>query len=158
LTSRTIAGWIALASGTLLIAGMLFTTSSTSPATGFPMGPGMIGGYPMGPGMMGVGGSGPAASAIPGAPEIRVDAFNFGFSPSEVHLPKNTDVNLTLSNPAGNGVLHDFTVPSLGIHVVANAGETRTIGLHGLSPGRYDAYCSVPGHAQAGMRATVIVE
>jgi len=112
----------------------------------------------MGPGMMGFGGSGPAASPIPGATEIRVDAFNFGFSPSEVHLPKNTDVNLTFSNPAGTGVPHDVTVPALGIHVVANPGETRTIGLPGLPPGRYDAYCSVPGHAASGMVARLVIE
>lgn len=158
MSSRAIAGWIALASGALLIGSMVLTALSASPATGFPMGPGMMGGYPMGPGMMGFGGSGPAASPIPGATEIRVDAFNFGFSPSEVHLPKNSDVNLTLSNPAGNGVPHDFTVPLLGIHVVANPGETRTIGLHGLSPGRYDAYCSVPGHAASGMVARLVIE
>jgi len=158
LTPRAIAGWIALASGALLVVGMVITSLSTSPAAGFPMGPGAMGGYPMGPGMMGFGGSGPAASAIPGATEIRVDAFNFGFSPSEVRLPKNTDVNLTLSNPGANGVLHDLTVPALGIHVVANAGETRTIGLRGLPPGRYDAYCSVPGHAASGMVARLVIE
>ena len=158
MSSRAIAGWTATASGTLLIGGMVLTTFSTSPAAGFPLGPGMMGGYAMGPGMMGFGGSGPAASPIPGATEIRVDALKFGFSPSEVHLPKNTDVNLTFSNPAGNGVVHDFTVPALGIHVVANPGETRTIGLHGLPPGRYDAYCSVPGHAASGMVARLVIE
>lgn len=158
MSSRAVAGWIALASGTLFLGGMVLATLSSGAATGFPMGPGMMGGYPMGPGMMGFGGSGPAASAIRGAAEIRVEALNFGFSPSEVRLPGNADVDLTLSDPAGNGVLHDLTVSALGIHVVANAGETRTIGLRGLPPGRYDAYCSVPGHAAAGMVARVIVD
>jgi heme/copper-type cytochrome/quinol oxidase subunit 2 len=121
------------------------------------MGPGMMGPGMVGPGMMGFGSSGPASSPIPGASEVRVEALNFGFSPSEVHLPKNADVNLTFSVPAANGVAHDFTVPALGIHVVANPGETRTVGLRGLPAGRYDAFCSVPGHAEAGMRATVVV-
>ena len=71
------------------------------------------------------------------------------------HLPKNADVNLTFSVPAANGVVHDFTVPALGIHVVANPGETRTVGLRGLPAGRYGAFCSVPGHAEAGMRVQV---
>jgi heme/copper-type cytochrome/quinol oxidase subunit 2 len=155
MSARTIAGWTALVSGALLVLAMLFASTGSAigaAVTGFPMGPGM-----MGPGMMGFGSSGPASAPIPGASEVRVEAFNFGFSPSEVHLPKNADVNLTFSVPAANGVMHDFTVPALGIHVVANPGETRTVGLRGLPAGRYDAYCSVPGHAEAGMRTTVVV-
>lgn len=120
------------------------------------MGPGAMG--VMGPGMMGFGNSTPAASPIPGAREARVAAVNFGFDPGQVRLPKDSEVNLTFANPSATGTLHDFTVPALGIHVVANPGETRTIGLRGLPAGRYDAYCSVAAHAEMGMRATVIVE
>ena len=108
--------------------------------------------------MMGFGTSGPASTPIPNATEVRVQAANFSFTPNEVHLPKNADVNLTFTNAAGTGVVHDFTVPALGIHIVANPGETKTVGLRGLAAGRYDAYCSVPGHADLGMRATVILE
>lgn len=148
---RTAAGWLALVSGALLVVGMLLL----GPA----MAPGMMGGYPMmGPGMMGFANSAPAASSIPGAREVRVESFNFGFNPGELRLPKDSEVNLTFANPSATGTPHDFTVPTLGIHVVANPGETRTIGLRGLPAGRYDAHCSVPGHADAGMRATVIVE
>jgi heme/copper-type cytochrome/quinol oxidase subunit 2 len=165
MSARTIAGWTALVSGALLVLAMLFASTGSAigaAVTGFPMGPGMMGPGMMGPGMMGpgmmgFGSSGPASSPIPGASEVRVEAFNFGFSPSEVHLPKKADVNLTFSDPTANGVVHDFTVPALGIHVVANPGETRTVGLRGLPAGRYDAYCSVPGHAEAGMRATIVV-
>jgi heme/copper-type cytochrome/quinol oxidase subunit 2 len=86
-----------------------------------------------------------------------VQTANFSFSPSEIRLPKGADINLTLANPATNGVVHDLTVPALGIHVVANTGETRTIGLRSLAAGRYEAYCGMPGHADLGMRATVTV-
>ena len=67
-------------------------------------------------------------------------------------------MNLTLVNPKANAALHDLVVPALGIRVVADAGETKTVGLRGLAAGRYDAYCSVPGHADLGMRAIVIVQ
>jgi len=159
--TRRVAGWVALGSGMLLLIGI--AASSLGGATGlagatWPMGPGMMGRGPMGPGMMGFGVSGPAATAIPGANEVRVQAANFSFSPSEIRLHAGAEVNLTLSNPASTGVVHDLTVPALGIHVVANAGESRTVGLRGLPAGRYDAYCSIPGHADLGMRATVIVE
>jgi len=112
----------------------------------------------MGPGMMGFGTSGPDAPAIAGATEVRVQAASFSFSPREIRLHSGVDVNLTFVNPAANGAVHDLTVPALGIHIVANAGETRTVGLRGFAAGRYDAYCSVPGHADLGMRATIIVE
>ncbi len=41
---------------------------------------------------------------------------------------------------------------------MAGAGETKTVGQRGLAAGRYDAYCGVPGHAERGMRATIVVQ
>ncbi len=162
--AQTVAGWIAVGAGLALVVALLVSAiapaAAGSPGASWPMGPGMMGGsgHMGGGGMMGFGNAGPASTAIPGATEVRVQAANFSFSPNEIRLPKSAEVNLTLSNPAANGVVHDLTVPALGIHVVANAGETRTIGLRGLAAGRYDAYCTVPSHANLGMRATVIVE
>lgn len=168
MNAQRIAGLVALTSGGLLILALVASSVAGPAAFGNDgtsasshMGPGMMGNAP---GAMGMGGAGhdmtgsvPAATAIPGATEVRIQAANFSFTPNEVHLPKNADVNLTLTT-AGTGVVHDFTVPGLGLHVAANPGETKTIGLRGLAAGRYDALCSVPGHADLGMRAIVIVE
>jgi plastocyanin len=172
MNAQRVAGLVALGSGLLLVFGLIAsaivaptTVGNTTTSVYWPMGPGMMGAGHMvpgiigrGPGMMGFGSSGPAATAIPGATEVRVQAANFSFSPTEIKLPKGVDVNLTFSNPSTTGVVHDLTVPALGIHIVANPGEARTVGLRGLVAGRYDAYCSVPGHADLGMRATVVVE
>lgn len=165
--AQTVAGWIAVGAGLALVVALVVSAiapAAGSPGASWPMGPGMMGGHgrmgggQMGPGMMGFGDAGPASTTIPGATEVRVQAANFSFSPREIRLPKGADVNLILINLAGNGVVHDLTVPALGIHVVANAGETRTIGLRGLAAGRYDAYCGTPGHVDLGMRAIVVVE
>ncbi len=175
MSAQRIAGVTALLAGLFLVfaiagsamsgaTGVLGTDPTTSWRVGPGMmgsgqlGPGMMGSGQVGPGMMGYGNSGPTATAVPGATEVRVQAANFSFTPNEIRLPKGADLNLTLVNPAASGVVHDLTVPALGIHLVANAGETRTVGLRGLAAGRYDAYCSVPGHADLGMRATVVVE
>ena len=165
MNAQRIAGFTALIAGLLLVFATVGSAMSGAtgafgkdPSISWRVGPGMMGSGQMGPGMMGFGASGPAATAIPGATEVRVQAANFSFTPSEVRLSKGADVNLTLVNSAANGAVHDLTVPALGIHIVANAGETRTAGLRGLAAGRYDAYCSVPGHADLGMRATVVVE
>jgi heme/copper-type cytochrome/quinol oxidase subunit 2 len=160
--AQRIAGMTALIAGAIVVVGILAPAlvgpSAFGGTGGWPIGPGMMGGRGMGPGMMGFGASGPASSAIANAPEVRVQAANFSFTPSEVQLPKNADVNLTFTNPSSTGVVHDFTVPALGIHVVVNPGETRTVGLRNLAAGRYDAFCSVPGHAESGMRASVVVD
>lgn len=175
--ARTIAGWTALISGGLLVVAIAGSAmaAGTVGGTGISAFNGMMGGGPsasysgafgMGAGhmgngtggMMGFGSSGPASTAIPGAAEVKVEARNFGFTPNEIRLAANADVNLTLVNPSANATLHDLTVPALGIHLVANAGETKTVGLRSLAAGRYDAICSVPGHADLGMRAVVIVQ
>lgn len=162
MNAQRIAGMTALFAGAIVVVGMLAQAvvgpTALGGTGGWAIGPGMMGGRGMGPGMMGFGSSGPAATAIPGATEVKIAAANFSFTPNEIHLPKGTGVNLTFTNPSGTGVVHDFTVPALGIHVVANPGETKTVGLSNLAAGRYDAYCSVPGHADLGMRATIIVE
>ena len=162
MTAQRVAGIVTLVSGGLLVLALV-ASAFAGPTTfgnmgSWPMGPGMMGAGHMGGGMMGFGTSGPASTPIPNATEVRVQAANFSFTPNEVHLPKNADVNLTFTNAAGTGVVHDFTVPALGIHIVANPGETKTVGLRGLTAGHYDAYCSVPGHTDLGMRAVVVVE
>ena len=172
MSAQRIAGLVALTSGLLLVLALVvsafvgFTAlANTSSGTSSSMGPGStaadhMGGGMMGMdhGMMGTGSSSPAATAIPSAPDVRVRAANFSFTPNEIRLPKGADVNLTLTNPGNTGVVHDLTVPALGIHIAANSGETQTVGLRGLAAGRYDAYCGVPGHADLGMRAVVVVE
>lgn len=154
--AQTVAGWVAVGAGLALVIALL--VSAIAPSLAAVAGGNSGASWPMGPGMMGFGNAGPASTAIPGATEVRVEAANFGFSPSEIHLAKNTAVNLTLVNPAGTAVLHDLTAPAVGIHIVAGAGVTTTVGLLGVAEGRYVVYCSVPGHADLGMRATLIVE
>lgn len=144
--------------------GHMGATGTTGATDGHMGGIGMMGSAHPAGGMMGgatggcPGATSGGAAPIAGATEVRVRATNFAFAPNEIRLPKNEAVNLTLENPAATGVVHDLTVPGLGIHVAAGSGQTGTVGLRGLAAGRYDAYCSVPGHADLGMRATVIVD
>jgi heme/copper-type cytochrome/quinol oxidase subunit 2 len=96
-----------------------------------------------------------ASPAVAGAPEVVVTATDIHFSVSELHLPAG-DVNLTLRN---DGVLrHDLTIPALGVHIAADSGQAVTTGLRNLPKGHYDGFCSVSGHADAGMRLAVKVD
>lgn len=95
------------------------------------------------------------APAIVGAPEVVITAKDIEFSLGELRLPSN-EVNLTLRN---DGVLpHDLTIPALGVHLAAGSGHSMTTGLRDLPPGRYGGYCSVSGHADAGMELVVVVD
>lgn len=177
--TQRIAGTVAAISGAGLLV-LAIVSSVVGPAwggqrwttgtgtSGIVMGPGMMGGG-FGPGMMGGGGMGPghmgtygygspaqgATAPISGAAAASVTATDLRFSPTEVTLASR-EANLTLVN---DGRLpHDITVPALGIQVVAGPGQSTTAGLRDLPTGRYAGYCSVPGHAEAGMRIAVVVQ
>jgi len=122
-----------------------------SPGMGGGMGPGM-----MGPGHMGYGYDAQGTTApIADAPTVTVTATDLRFSTAEITLTSG-ETNLTLVN---DGRLpHDLTVPALGIRVVAGPGQTTTVGLRDLPAGTYAGYCSVAGHADAGMRIAVVVQ
>jgi hypothetical protein len=90
--------------------------------------------------------------AIAGAADVVVTARDIHFS---ISLP-SAEANLTLRN---DGVLpHDLTIPALGVHIAAGSGESITTGLRDLPKGRYQGYCGVSGHADAGMELVVIVD
>jgi plastocyanin len=113
----------------------------------------MMGGSMMNGPMMGHGSSSPT---VPGAREVAVTATSFRFDPAEIHVRAGEDVTILLA--ASDGA-HDFTVDALDFHVAAAPGQLGHGGLHAPStPGRYTAYCSVAGHRQAGMTATVVVD
>ena len=66
-------------------------------------------------------------------------------------------VQLLMTNPSS--VPHDIAVKGNGLDekgkVVSNGAESRV--TVDLKPGKYEFYCSVPGHAAAGMKGELIV-
>lgn len=92
---------------------------------------------------------------VPGAPTIEVEATEFAFQPERLTIDAGESVNLTLVNRGQ--LLHDLSIPELGIDLVAAPGETTTTGLEVIEAGEYRILCTVPGHAQAGMSAWMVV-
>ena len=107
----------------------------------------------------GMTGQGPGRQAAPapepGAREVRVAARDFSFSPAEFAAPAGTPVNVVLVNQGG--VLHDLTIPALGLGLVASPGATASGALSAPRAGRYEVFCSVPGHRDAGMAGVLVV-
>lgn len=109
---------------------------------------------------------------------------DLAFEPDEFAVPAGEEVTVTFtSEPA---VEHDLVIEGVGmaatvgeeghgdrdehamddahamedddLHVAhADAGETVTATLTVDEPGTYQLYCSVPGHREAGMEATLTV-
>jgi plastocyanin len=112
-------------------------------------------------GMMGWGdgvdiGSSQAQPEDPDAPTLEVGASEFAFRPVRVEIEAGEAVNLRLTNLGD--LPHDLSIAELGFRLVANAGEAATGRLEVDQPGEYRFLCTVPGHAQAGMVGTLVVE
>jgi plastocyanin len=104
--------------------------------------------------LVGVGvASGPAgAAAKPSPTKIKVDARNFAFSPKKLKVKAGQKVTIVLHSTDSQ---HDFTLED-GDTVVDVAGDKTKSGSFKLAkPGKYDFYCSIPGHRQAGMEGTI---
>lgn len=92
----------------------------------------------------------------------RVVMDDFAFAPAVIRLPAETDgFTLVLDNVASQP--HDLTVDGLPedspVHLLL-FGDTRDVPylLPPLPAGEYRVYCSLPGHEEAGMTATLVVD
>lgn len=98
---------------------------------------------------------GSADAPVPGAATIEVVATDLRFDPATITMRPGVPVNLTLVNEGR--ALHDLTIPTLGFMLDADPGEQASGSLTVDEPGTYPFECSVPGHAAAGMRGTLVV-
>lgn len=131
--------------GTLIVAGV-------APGMGHGFMSHMMGGRGgMMGGQEGRSGSPPAA----GAPEVRVVGREFSFEPREMRLRTDETVNVVFDNRGH--MFHTLTVGELGLELRVNGGDRIAGALRAERPGRYAFICTVPGHAEAGMRGTITV-
>lgn len=101
--------------------------------------------------------AGDSGAAAPAEGGIAIEALDsMAFSQTELTVKPGDTITMTNA-----GFLqHDFTVDELGINEVTQAnGDTVTITIpEDAAPGEYEFYCSVPGHREAGMTGTLIIE
>lgn len=145
-----IAGVVAVVVVLLLFAVLVFGGGQHGPSIHMPAG----GQTPTG-GAPSESGHGSASPVAEGAFEIDVTADNFTFEPNEITVAAGTDLAIVLTSV---DMLHDFTIDELDAHVAAERGETATGGFRAHQPGRYTYYCAEPGHREAGMEGTLVVQ
>jgi plastocyanin len=105
--------------------------------------------------------TGPAAAkpaSTVQAVEIRsTDALRF--EPATITVKKGTLVRVTLVN--SSAMEHDWVVDNLDgkkIQVHAAPKASATVDFTPMAAGSYEFYCSIPGHREAGMKGTLIVQ
>ena len=81
---------------------------------------------------------------------------DLSWDPTELTAPAG-EVTVTLDNPSP--VAHDIEIEGNGVEEKSElvTGGTATVSAD-LEPGEYTYYCTVPGHADAGMEGTLTVE
>lgn len=100
-------------------------------------------------------GTGTAQAPVAGAPMVEVAMEDFGFRPAQIRAQAGQPVNLELTNRGR--VLHDLTLPALGVHVEVQPGQETTVGLIAPRAGTYELFCSVPRHREAGMIGRLVI-
>ena len=99
------------------------------------------------------------ATAAGRVPTLRIEAASNGtlrFSATTLHARAGR-VRIAMTNPSA--VPHDIAIKGHGVAEkgpVVESGGTSIVEAT-LKAGRYEFYCSVDGHEQAGMRGTLIV-
>lgn len=87
---------------------------------------------------------------------ISINTVDIAFEPKELTIPANTDVTVTVTNTGA--LQHDFTIDELGVASdLLDGGMSTTVTINAAA-GSYEFYCSVPGHKEAGMVGTLIVQ
>ena len=96
----------------------------------------------------------PAAQTV----TIRVDpSGRLAWEKSE-YTAAAGDITFVVSSPAG--LAHNFTIDGPGVKAQSQqfaGGTTNRFTLKGVQPGTYKIICTVPGHHEAGMVATLKV-
>ena len=85
-----------------------------------------------------------------------VTTLNHQFGQSELRAQVGQTVALRLDNQDASG--HSFDIDELDLHVSMPPGQAALALFKADTAGTYTFYCAVPGHREAGMVGTLIVE
>ena len=95
------------------------------------------------------------AWSIPATGPVVVELVEMAYRPAEIAIPAGRPATLVLRN---RGALqHDFSIDALRLSPDVRPGDELTVEI-AAPPGRYRVYCTFPGHEEAGMVATLVVE
>lgn len=117
--------------------------------------------------------AGLAACGGPSTAELAMSMSEFSFSPASASVPAGAEVTLTLTN--SGTIEHNWVLLDAGYQAAAPfdaddqanvvtetkvaAGEAQTFAFTApADSGSYQIVCSIPGHLEAGMTASLTVD
>jgi nitrosocyanin len=91
------------------------------------------------------------------AQKVSVVAKEFTYTPNRLTVKAGQPVQLVLEN---KGVIeHDFVIDAFKVKMgTIQPGKTGTVTFTPKAKGTFPFYCSVPGHKEAGMTGTLVVQ
>jgi len=92
---------------------------------------------------------------VQGNETVQIDAFSMGFNPTIIKAKQGQQFYLDITNL---DITHSFDLDNLNIHLNLQSGEKRIIKINPTESGEYEYYCNIPGHREAGMKGTLIIE
>lgn len=87
--------------------------------------------------------------------ELLVRAMEYSFSPASNHIRLAQKVKITLDNTGQ--VEHDFEIVGTNNHIHAAPGRKSSLVVSFDKAGYYQVICTLPGHKEAGMTASIQV-
>lgn len=94
------------------------------------------------------------AGTQPAAQTIDVELGDLFIKPAELVVAPGADVTLRVHN--GGGIDHNLAVEGGPSTPTIRPGETATLELKDLTAAEYELECTIPGHSDAGMRASLV--
>lgn len=86
---------------------------------------------------------------------IDVELVEMAYLPGKIVVPADTPTRIVLRNTGS--LQHDFSIEALRLSPDVRPGEETAIDLTAPA-GRYEVYCTFPGHRAAGMTGVLIAE
>jgi len=88
--------------------------------------------------------------------EFSIEAFQFGYAPSEIRVKSGDHVRIHLHT---RDVGHSLAITTLDLNIPAYPGKDGEAEFTAPEPGTYPWRCRIPcGHGHDAMRGTLVVE
>jgi manganese oxidase len=83
-----------------------------------------------------------------------VSLSEFAIEPTSVEVAAGGTLQVTNDGSAD----HDLAIHDTDVQTpILSAGDTETLDISSLEPGEYEMYCTIPGHEESGMSATLTI-
>jgi uncharacterized cupredoxin-like copper-binding protein len=104
------------------------------------------------------GGGGASGGGVAAAPTVTgtLAIENIKFMDTQLSMQNGEVLGLFVTNR--DGAPHSFDIDALNLHVTVPANSTSAVAIKPTAAGTLEFYCAVPGHRDAGMVGTVVVQ